>query len=227
VASYNVHRCVGVDGRRAPERIARVLREIDADVVGLQEVGPGHGSTPGFDPWAHLGELTGYRWIPGPLWLQARGGFGNGIFTRLEIRDFERVDLSVPGREPRGALDATLDWDGARVRVVAAHLGLSRTERRDQGHRLIARLRDCDAAISILLGDFNEWLSSSAALQRLHRLFGRGTAVASFPSPMPLLALDRIWVRPPSSCVEAWSHRSWTARIASDHLPVVADLSGP
>jgi len=225
IASYNVHGCVGADRRFDPVRIARVLGEIDADVVGVQELGsPRHRAG---DAWTELAELSGYAPIPGPTRFRRGAAFGNGILTRLPVRGHELVDLSCPRREPRGAIDATLDCDGVDVRVVVTHFGLSRAERREQAVRLVARIADRPAALSVLVGDFNEWFVRSSLFGTLRAALGREIAVPTFPAPLPLLALDRIWIRPGSSLVRVTSHRSRTARIASDHLPVVADVTLP
>lgn len=216
-----------MDWRRAPERVARVLEEIAADVVGVQELDARPGAEHGHDQWEILAQLAGYTVIPGPTLLRDDAAYGNGIFTRLPIVSDARVDLSLAGREPRGAIDATLDLAGSRIRVVVTHLGLGRRERREQGLQLLAHLRDCNAAVSVLMGDFNEWLASSAALARVHRLFGESASVATFPSLFPVVSLDRIWVRPTGALRGLRAHRSRSARIASDHLPIVADLALP
>lgn len=204
-----------------------MLREIDADVVGIQELDARPGVEHGYDQWVRLAELAGYLAIPGPTLRRADAAYGNGIFTRLPIVSHTLLDLSLAGREPRGAIDATLDHGGAHIRVVVTHLGLRRSERREQGHRLIAHLSDCQAAVSVLMGDFNEWFASSAALRRLHRLFGQPTSVSTFPSVLPLMSLDRIWIRPTGALRGLRAQRSLLARLASDHLPVVADLALP
>lgn len=202
-----------------------MLREIDADVVGVQEVGsPRHRAA---EAWTELAELTGYAPIPGPTRFRRGAPFGNGILTRLPVRAHALVDLSVARREPRGAIDATLECDGRDVRVVVTHFGLSRAERREQGARLVERIADCDAALSVLVGDFNEWLVSSAFLGRLRAALGREVAVPSFPALLPLLTLDRIWIRPGAAVERVAAHRSRAARFASDHLPVVADVRLP
>lgn len=216
---------MGIDRRFDPERTARVLREVDADVVGVQEIGsPRHRTS---DAWTELADLTGYAPIPGPTRLRRGSAFGNGILTRLPVLDHALVDLSVPRREPRGAIDATLECDGVGVRMVVTHFGLSRAERREQGLRLLARIAECDAALSVLVGDFNEWFVASASLGRLRAALGREIAVPSFPAPLPVLALDRIWIRPGSALERVAAHRSRSARLASDHLPVVADVRVP
>jgi endonuclease/exonuclease/phosphatase family metal-dependent hydrolase len=110
---------------------------------------------------------------------------------------------------------------------VVTHFGLSRGERREQAARLVARIAECPATLSVLVGDFNEWFVGSALLGRLRAALGREVAVPSFPAPLPLFALDRIWIRPGSALERVTAHRSRTARVASDHLPVVADVRLP
>ena len=114
------------------------------------------------------------------------------------------------------------------LRVVATHLGLSPEERRVQWDRLLDTLAPAsDFDLSVLLGDFNEWWAPKRLLHRLHRCFGRTRSVRTFPSPAPVLALDRIWVRPAEALVEVRAHRSPLARRASDHLPLRAVLALP
>jgi endonuclease/exonuclease/phosphatase family metal-dependent hydrolase len=228
VASYNVHRCVGLDGRRDPGRVAAVIGELAADVVGLQEVDSSADPSPRSSQLDALARATGYRSVAGPILTREDGHTGNGLLTRLPIREERRIDLSVDGREPRGALDVLLEHRGATIRVAVTHLGLRGHERRAQGHRLLDLLARRGEDLSILIGDFNEWLATSRVLRRLHASFGRGHGVRTFPSPCPLLALDRVWVRPVEALHELRAHRSRLARRASDHLPVraVVALSG-
>jgi endonuclease/exonuclease/phosphatase family metal-dependent hydrolase len=77
----------------------------------------------------------------------------------------------------------------------------------------------------MLLGDLNEWLPLGRPLRWLHAYFGRPPAVRSFPALLPLMALDRIWVRPRRHLLSVQAHRSPASRVASDHLPVTAEIS--
>jgi endonuclease/exonuclease/phosphatase family metal-dependent hydrolase len=114
------------------------------------------------------------------------------------------------------------------VRVVATHFGLEPRERSAQCKLLLERLpRQEDADLSILLGDFNEWWIPSRLTDKLHRYFGRARAVRTFPALVPLLALDRIWVKPVHALLKVRAHRSRPARIASDHLPLRAVIERP
>jgi len=224
LASYNIHIGVGRDGHFHPARIEAVVRELDAHVIALQEVQLGEGT---FDMLAHLEKATGYTSLAGPTLLHPRHGhYGNALLSRFPIIGHRCLDLSVPGHEPRGALDATIDCgDGVTLRVLATHLGLWPTERR---HQVRALLREVNAdkhqGPTVLLGDLNEWFLWGRPLRWLHRHFERPPAPNTFPSGWPLIALDRLWVKPRTCLSSIGVHRSALACLASDHLSIVAAL---
>lgn len=226
VATYNVHRCIGGDGRYDPDRTLSVIRELDADVIALQELE--------WRPEAALHVLqdfarrTGYTPVAGPTLLRAAGHYGNAILTRLVVRRIDRLDLSVPGREARGAIDVELETADGTVRVLATHLGLGAGERRTQMQQILARLSPTPAP-TVLMGDLNEWFLWGRPLRWLRAHFGRAPAPASYPARWPLLALDRIWVEPTAVLRDVCAHRSALAQIASDHLPLraVLEWNGP
>ncbi len=224
VASYNIHSCVGADGRHDPDRVARVIDELDADVIGLQEVDARYHVEHGLDQIDYLGRATGLGAVSGPTLERHRGRYGNGLLTRRPILSLRRIDLSVAAREPRGALDVELACDGGSVRVVVTHFGLGARERRAQAQRLLAQLEPLGDGLLVVLGDFNEWLPARPSVRVLDTRLGRSRAVRSFPARWPLLALDRIWVRPHAVLQEVRAHRTRTARAASDHLPVVGRI---
>lgn len=227
IASYNVHRCIGRDGRCDPDRVARVIEELDADIVALQEVDFRYHVRHGDDQLRLLAEATGYESIWGPVLYGSGGQYGNGILTRQPVLAVRGIDLSVPRYQRRGALDVDLDVHGTAMRIIAAHLGLGLNEREIQVQRLLRALgRAEEAQPLILLGDFNEWRPPSAPLRRLHRRFGRTPGVRSFPSRFPVLALDRIWVQPRHALVALDVHNTHRARRASDHLPIRAVIGG-
>lgn len=221
VASYNVHRCIGRDARCDPDRVADVIRELDADVVGLQEVG---GDT---DQVRYLAERAGFHAVAGPTLLREDGHFGNALLTRAPPRAVRLVDLSVAGREPRGAIDADLDVSPGTCRVIVTHLGLRGYERRRQVEMLLANVvEQATPELVVLLGDLNEWLGPARVLRRLRASFSCA-AVPSFPTIRPLLSLDRVLVRPASAFVALRAHDTPLSRWASDHLPVRAELLPP
>lgn len=226
VASYNVHGCVGTDGVTDPHRVAAVIAELDASIVGLQEVDARPPGADGFGQLEVLAREAGFTWTDGPTIEGPDGRYGNVLLTKIPPREVRHIDLSMPGREPRGAIDAELEHRSTLIRVVVAHLGLRPWERRAQCDRLLQSLdpdESCD--VSVLLGDFNEWWASGRLLRRLHRTFGRTRSVRSFPSWAPLLSLDRIWVKPARVLCDLRAHRSALARRASDHLPVAARIA--
>ena len=159
VATYNVHTCVGVDHRYDPARVAQVLRELRADIIGLQEVDAGHRHGRHLDQWLYFAEATGLEAVRGASLIDHRGRFGNAILTRFPVLGVRQIDLSVPGREPRGAIDVDLAVEGRVLRVVATHLGLNAAERRIQARRLIERLAAAAGRRDglIIMGDLNEW----------------------------------------------------------------------
>jgi endonuclease/exonuclease/phosphatase family metal-dependent hydrolase len=225
IASYNTHSGIGLDRRFVPLRIARVLGEVRADIVALQELRT-HAS--GFDMLEYLRGESGHHAVAGPTVVSAGSSFGNGLLTRFPLLSVKHISLDVARREPRGAIDAVLDCgDGAKLRVIATHLGLKGGERREQVSRLLAAVRAGPDLPTVLLGDLNEWFLRRRAVRWLHEHFGESPARATFPSPLPLLALDRIWVSPAASLRSVRAHRSRSARIASDHLPLVARLVLP
>lgn len=223
IATYNIHACVGADGRFEPGRTAQVLRELDVDVLALQEVE--HHLVNGLDLLEYLAAATGLTAIAGPTLLRQTRHYGNALLTRLPILRLNRIDLSLPQREPRGALDATLAWHGRRVQVVATHLGLRPAERRQQVRRLLALYESDPTTLSILLGDLNEWLLWGRPLRWLRRHFAPTPQPRTYPARCPLFALDRIWVHPRTALTAIAVHDSPAARIASDHLPLAAELT--
>ncbi len=229
VATYNVHACVGRDRRHDPDRIAAVIGELDADVVALQEFTyPASVAIETREPVV-LVTLDRYQCALGPT--RERAGrtttecFGNALLSRHPILDVRRLDLSIASREPRGALAATMDVGGGRqLHVLAAHLGLRVGERRFQVQQILDYLASVPNELVVVLGDFNDWLPGRSAAHVLDALLGRPPRPASFPVWRPVVPLDRIWVRPASALRRIDAHGSPAARLASDHLPVVADI---
>ena len=221
IASYNVHGGTGLDRRFAPARIAKVLGEIGADVVALQELRSHAG---GMDMLDCLSRECGQHAIASATVVNDTGSFGNGLLSRFPVVSSRHVPLGVAGREPRNAIDAVLDCDGVRVRVIATHLGLQRRERAGQAARLLDIVAAGANLPTVLLGDVNEWFPRGRVLHTLQAHFGKSPARRTFPSLLPSLALDRIWTLPASILRDVHVHGSRLARVASDHLPLVASI---
>jgi endonuclease/exonuclease/phosphatase family metal-dependent hydrolase len=219
VATYNVHDCIGRDGRYDPERIAALMVEFDADLIALQEVTQ--------DDAGELVELfestTAMQALDGSLFERGLGRYGNLILARDPVVESRLHDLSCAGREPRACIDLLLDLGGLALRLIATHLGLRSRERLAQ----LARLADLAAATGeacLLMGDFNLWWHRRALRPLAEQGFVE-QPVRSFPTrPGPLVALDRILARPPVTIERCWRYDNPRSRLASDHFPVLADL---
>ncbi|MUO81978.1 EEP domain-containing protein [Agrobacterium vitis] len=224
VASYNVHKCVGVDGRFDPERIAHVIREIGPDVIALQEADQRFGERNGLLDLSRLQGETGLTRVPVAGLTKSHGWRGNVLlFREGVVRDVHPFVL--PGLEPRGAVVAEIELNGGReLRIIAAHLGLLRWARRQQADFILKLMRERADCPTVLMGDFNEWrVGPGSALTRLEPLFGPlPPPVPSFPARLPVLALDRIMTNRPGLIADMQVHDSPLARLASDHLPLKA-----
>jgi endonuclease/exonuclease/phosphatase family metal-dependent hydrolase len=222
-ASYNIHKAVGLDGLRNPERILQVLHEIGADVVAVQEVDRRFGRRESVLPRQSLEE---HGWCPAPCRTRADsiGWHGNAVLVRRGIEIVGAEPIELPKLEPRGAVCAHLQVDGKPLHVVGMHLDLSGIRRMHQIDAVRAHMSGREGP-AVLLGDFNEWSSRA----RCFAAFGHGWTVLapgrSYPSRRPLAQLDRIVHSPGWMCEEACVHHSALAAVASDHLPVKARLT--
>jgi endonuclease/exonuclease/phosphatase family metal-dependent hydrolase len=224
VATYNVHACVGTDGRHDPDRVAAVIAELDAGIVALQEFTyPASVAIETRMP-VTLTMADAYECVLGPTRRSVTECFGNALLTRHRILEVHRFDLSTERREPRGAIAATIEVRGAIVHVLAAHLGLRVRERRFQARQILDYLDSVRHTLVVVLGDFNDWLPGRSVVHVLDDRLGKPPRPASFPVRWPLVALDRIWVNPLRALRRIVAHATPTARLASDHLPVVADI---
>jgi endonuclease/exonuclease/phosphatase family metal-dependent hydrolase len=220
VASYNIHKCAGLDGRVDLDRIADVIREIDADLIGVQEV---------FRPQAlGLAERLGVEVAMGPTRERDGQPYGNAILTRLAVRGSRTFDLSRPDREPRGGIRLDLALaDGLLLHLFNVHFGLKIRERAAQVRTLVREhiLHDELTGPRVVVGDLNEWFWFPGAVGRTLRRELHGPRIRrTHPAPLPLFPLDRIYWDRDLAADGFHVHRSRLARVASDHLPVVARL---
>ncbi|WP_332059946.1 endonuclease/exonuclease/phosphatase family protein [Bartonella sp. CB74] len=226
VASYNVHKCIGVDKIFNPTRIVRVITELQVDILAIQEADKRFGERVGLIDLQLLKAETGL--IPIPLNTMSphgHGWHGNALFLRQgHVHDI--LQITLPGIEPRGAVIVELKMKTGLIRVVATHFGLLRHSRNQQIKMLLALLQKRPLMPTLLIGDFNEWRrGKGSSLNHLSPYFDKtlGT-VPSFPSRFPFLALDRIFAFPHQLVTNIENHHSPLARIASDHLPIKAYL---
>lgn len=226
IGSYNIHSCIGLDRQRSPQRIASVLEELDCDIFALQEVDNEPGEEDDSQQLEYLSEAMNMAAIPGLRIVRHSGEYGNALLTRFPVLSVHRHDLSY-GKwlEPRGALDVELDVGGRALRVIATHLGLSRSERRFQWRQLLDAVSSSPPEHpTVVLGDMNEWFPRAGTLRDAHKILGEALAPPEFPSFWPFLALTRIWVRPVQAIVSVKVHNTPLARRASDHLPLRAEI---
>lgn len=220
VASYNIHRAVGMDGQRNTARVTAVIDHLDADIVALQEVEWG---LPAHEAWLeHYAERRGYTMIADPNIEDHRGRFGNVLLSRCPVIEADRIDLSVDRFEPRTAIAAVVDIQGVAMRVIATHLGLRARERRQQTASIAGYLAARENGPAMLLGDLNDWRWASRSIRPVLELFDKAPSPRSFPSRRPLFALDRILFRSIADHPRVRAETHPLARMASDHLPVAA-----
>lgn len=227
-ASYNIHKAIGTDRRRDPERILSVLREMDADVVALQEADMRFGRRESVLPLSALDEYTPYRAVHLNMRPDSIGWHGNALLVRRGIEVADANIVPLPTLEPRGAIQADLIAAGQRLRVVGMHLDLSGLRRRQQVRSILRHVDECDGTHpTVLMGDLNEWALRGGCL----REFTNGWQVLapgrSFPSRRPIAQLDRIVISNDWHCVGVGVHHSILAARGSDHLPVYAKLQLP
>lgn len=226
-ASYNIHKGVGLDRRRDPDRIIAVLRELQADVIALQECDRRFGERESVLPKALLDD-TPWRAAQVSRRPRSLGWHGNALLVRRDIEIADTEAIHLPMLEPRGAVRADLVCEGRRLRVLGMHLDLSGLRRRDQVAAILNHCSECDPACpTVMLGDFNQWGAGKRALRELRADWQVLETGASFPSRQPIAPLDRIIASPEWTCGECRVHHSALASRASDHLPVIAHLELP
>ena len=228
IATYNIHRSVGLDGRTRPDRIAAVIAELGADVVALQDVigagpnGGGHAE--------EIGAAAGMGWVMAAT-RHLRGHlFGNAVLSRFPIRHHTQHDLSWRTCEARCVQRVDLDVDGATLHFYNVHLGTAYLERRFQAQRLAAIVSDRRVGgPKVVLGDFNEWLkglTTSLLSERLNAIDLRThlRRRRTYPGFFPILHLDHIYYQGEVHVTRLELPRTRKTLIASDHLPLVAEL---
>ena len=228
IATYNIHRCRGLDGRTRPERIASVLRAINADIVALQEVigagprGGGHAEA--------IGASLGMGWVMTSARLLRGHQFGNAVLSRFPITQHLEQDLSWKTCEPRRLQRADIAINGSTLHIYNVHLGTAILERRHQAERLATIVSDRHVTgPKLVLGDFNEWmrgLTTTLLSEKLHsvdlkRYLPRRR---TYPGVFPILHLDHIYYAGRIEIVGIESPRTRLSLVASDHLPLVADV---
>lgn len=228
IASYNIRKSVGLDYKRDPLRILDVLNEIDADVVFLQEVDRRTGDRESTLLPELLESYCDYKPVDIAVREHSLGWHGNVILIRKEATCHSAWRIELPTLEPRGAIAAEISIAGLKLRCVAAHLGLLARIRKAQVRRIVSALRlEPTGLPTIIAGDFNEWRRAHSCIDMFGSDFRPLMPRPSFPSALPIVPLDRIIISSDITVSEVASHRSKKAAIASDHLPIWAELELP
>jgi|TARA_A100000171_G_scaffold44176_1_gene46768 endonuclease/exonuclease/phosphatase family metal-dependent hydrolase len=223
-ASYNIHKGVGLDRKRDPERILSVLHEIDADIVALQEADRRIGERASVLPRAEIDD-TNWRVIEVAKRPRSIGWHGNALLVRRDLEILSGEALDLPTLEPRGAACGEIVVEGRPLRVIGTHLDLSGLRRRDQIRSLLAFVGACNRDLpTVIMGDFNQWGRTTGAMREFSPDWQIVTPGRSYPSRQPVATLDRIVASKHWRLVETEVHHTGLAAVASDHLPVIAKL---
>lgn len=224
-ASYNIHKGVGLDRRRDPERILSVLHEIDADIIALQEADRRIGERASVLPRADIDD-TRWRVIEVAKRPRSIGWHGNALLVRRGFDIVSGEALDLPTIEPRGAACGEIVVEGHSLRVIGTHLDLSGLRRRDQIRSLLGFCNACDRNLpTVIMGDFNQWGRQTGAMREFAQGWHIVTPGRSYPSRQPVATLDRIVASTHWDVVASDVHHTALSTVASDHLPVKAVLS--
>lgn len=218
--TWNIHGGVGRDGRFDLRRIVDLICRWEPDIIALQEVDSRRcaiGDVPAFTFITH--EL-GFHAVEAKTILAKDGEYGQMLVSRWALGKTAIHDISLPGREPRRAIEADIETPSGPVHVLAAHFGLSLKERRSQA-KALAKIAGQGPRTSIILGDFNDWIRGQLQ-PALAEEFPDVSPHKTWPTFCPVLRLDRIFCRPAGALIESWVDRAGGRM--SDHMPVIADI---
>jgi len=237
IASYNTHKCRGIHGTISPERVIRVIEELDADILCMQEIVDAAGGTGKYDQARQIAEAFPELNVAFGETRPLHGGrYGNMIMTRFPIVETRTHDITKSTREERGVLQCAVETgSSAMVNVFNVHLGTGYMERRRQIEVLIGEKILAQPDIRgprIVIGDFNEWtrgLTTRLLQQSFQsdRPIRNRRSARTFPGVLPILSLDHCYYEAPLEMVSTTICRSRKAMIASDHLPLIADFRLP
>lgn len=238
VMTYNIHSCIGLDGRVRPDRIAHVIRRAGADVIALQEVDCNRQRSRRADQARYLAEQLEMSHHYYAVFETAEERYGLAIICRWPLSHIQSSHLTPASErlrsEARGALWVQVESPWGALQVINTHFGLRRDERIEQarlltGERWFGGIANDQPAV--LCGDFNAGPASPAYRRIVASLRDVQTACRghrprlTFPSPLPLRRLDHIFANGALTVREVATPRTAMAVVASDHLPLWADLT--
>ncbi|MEQ8767779.1 MAG: endonuclease/exonuclease/phosphatase family protein [Planctomycetota bacterium] len=240
ILTYNIHRAIGLDRRFRPERIVEVLKHHDADIVLMQEVDEGAPRSRELDLAREIAEAAGYphRAVGHNVSLR-KGRYGNATLSRHPIERERNIDLTIGRRKRRGCQHTTITLEKQAghphtLEVFNLHLGLSAAEREFQVGRLVhsGEFRGLEEGTACIVGgDFNDWRSLIVPI--FTRVLGFGNAanlagqsrdMKTWPSFSPSGSLDKLYYRGGLRLLKARRCRLAVSKVASDHLPIVAEF---
>ena len=234
IATYNIHKSRGLDRQVSPHRVVRVLRELDADIIALQEVVCVKGESPERDQGHFFATALAYHYCVGETRRLRGGTYGNVVLSRTPVRAAYNYDLSWRRLARRSCLRADVELsNGQLLHVFNVHLGLAFAERRYQARKLVSPSILANEELHeprVVLGDFNDWtrglpsrlLATHFESVDVRHHLGRRR---SYPGVLPLLHLDHIYFDRTLQLQRLTLHRSRTALVASDHVPLMAEFS--
>jgi endonuclease/exonuclease/phosphatase family metal-dependent hydrolase len=234
IVTYNIHKCKGIDGRVSPERIVSVLQEVDADVIALQEVVSKNGG--GVSHQARfIADALMMDCVSGPNIVSEAHEYGNIVLTRLPISSHRNHNISVGHREPRGCLQVDVKVKDTLIHFFNTHFGTAYLERARQARALFDEDILGGNKISgprILVGDLNDWFAGHAIRRLRNELRDaspglQGWRKRTHPCLLPIFKLDKIFIESSIQLSRCYVHRSRLARVASDHLPLIAHVEVP
>lgn len=229
VVTYNVHRCRGMDRRVLPSRIAKILLTLKPDVIALQEVVGKGAKQQGQDEY--LRDRLGMNGVMAIARFRRGLPLGNAILTRFPIVSESSSNLTWRNRWGRCCQRISIRMRTRLLHIYNAHLGTGLRERKFQAGLLRDFVKQQSATgPNIILGDFNEWgrgitrdiLAPEFQRIDLHPFLKRRR---SYPGLLPLLHLDHIFHTGSVSIKKIHIPRNRQTLIASDHVPLVADLT--
>jgi endonuclease/exonuclease/phosphatase family metal-dependent hydrolase len=224
IASYNIRKAVGLDYRRDPMRVLKIINGLDADVVAVQEVDKRLGDRPGVFDRRRVEEESDFVIADLAQNEVSLGWHGNAVLVRRGLTIHEVGHITLPGLEPRGAVRVDISRDDVHLAIVGTHLGLLRPYRRRQLETIRAHLEMHETTRTMIVGDFNEW-SDGVGLEPIDGDYDVVSPGLSFHASRPMASLDKIALGEGLKLIDAGVEDGDNARVASDHLPVWADVS--
>ena len=240
VMTYNVHRCVGLDGKASPERIARVIARHEPDIIALQELDAGHERTHRVHQAERIAQLLGMSYHFHSVIAVAEEQYGNAILSRYPLRLMRAAQLPQLGNmkylEPRGALWVAVDIGGVALQVINCHLSIWPYERLVQAGELVGASWLSDTLCLppvVLCGDFNA-MPRTGAYRRIARVLRdaqradkKARVHRTWSSRYPVSRIDHVFTSPDIRIEKIAVPRTALDQVASDHLPLMVEMKLP